>query len=179
MTDNSNSQITVNLTELSFSITGSEAFIEKHIENLKTYINEKSAAPVKIAAVNSNSQIQTEEKKPAGSASNVDKYIENGIYDVDEETNEVSILKAVPGSNKAAKAKNVALILLYAKGTEIQGSEIIPHCVEQACYDMANFSAIFKKKDGNFIRKGNGSSWSLKLTIPGRQAAQKLLEEMI
>lgn len=176
MADEKNFSIAINLSEKSFSINGSEAFIEKYLNELKTYINEDIktlSKPIKTTDIIKPPATQT---TPVAKAN---KYIENGIYYIDEQTGEIKILKPVPGTTKAAKAKNVAMILLYAKNDEMTGSEIIPHCEEQACYDMANFSAIFKKKDGCLIRKGSGANWSIKLTIPGRKAAEEILESMV
>ena len=71
------------------------------------------------------------------------------------------------------------MILLYAKDDTVSSSEVIKHCTDQACFDQANFSSTFKKKDGCFIRQGNGQNWTLKLTVPGKEKAVALLESMI
>lgn len=184
MADNLCTQVVVNLREGTFSLSGTESFVEKHMQELKELI-EKG-----VSNINSPSYAHTiptqscDTKDPMNSviqpgkmASN--KYIDNGVYYIDDTTGEIQILKTVPGKGKAAKAQNVALILLYAKNDIVNSSEIIKHCTEQACFDQGNFSATFKKKDGCFIRQGNGQNWTLKLTIPGKEKAVALLESML
>ncbi len=173
--------VTVNLKEGSFSIAGTESFVQQNIENLKIFIKDnmneiKMNVPV---ITNQCSSANTVEILPQNPEQNTDKYQEKGIYFIDKETGEIQILKNIPGKNKANKSRNVALILLYAKNDVINGSDIKKHCVEQACYDQANFASWFKKKDGCFIRQGNGQSWTLRLTIPGKEEAVALLESMI
>lgn len=177
-----NTQVVVNLKDGSFSISGTEAFIERNIENLKNFIKEnKVEIKTPLPAIsNQCSYVDIAAELPKTyEQKKVNKYQENGIYYIDEETGEIQILKTIPGKNKASKSRNVALILLYAKNDIISGSEIKKHCVEQACYDQSNFAAGFKKKDGCFVRQGNGQNWTLKLTIPGKEEAVTLLESMI
>ena len=51
-------------------------------------------------------------------------------------------------------------------------------CEKQKCYDLKNFAATFKRDMSNFIMKGKGQSWTLELSIPGRDNAIALLESM-
>lgn len=181
MADNLCTQVVVNLKEGTFSLSGTESFVEKHMQELKGLIEKGfSNIPNKPADTiqnNANAIVSTNVTQADQAIGN--KYIDNGIYYVDDTSGEIQILKTVPGKGKAGKAKNVALILLYAKNDVVNSSEIIKHCQEQACFDQGNFSATFKKKDGCFIRQGNGQNWTLKLTVPGREKAVELLESMI
>lgn len=177
----SNSQISVNMKEGSFLISGTEAFVEKNIESLKSFIRENvDKIVMNVPSItNQYTPNKTDSIIPQDSEKQVDKYQEKGIYFVDSETGEIQILKPIPGKSKASKSRNVALILLYAKNDVINGSDLKKHCVEQACYDQSNFAAWFKKKDGCFVRQGNGQNWTLRLTIPGKEEAITLLESMI
>lgn len=177
-----NTQIIVNLKEGSFTITGSEVFVEKHIEKLKTYIESNIKS---IPLVSSTPAIRTECESDSDTSKTVsetpafiNKFIDNAVYYIDE-NGEVNILKKVPGKNKASKSRNIALILLYAKNDIVNSSEIKKHCLNESCYDQSNFSAMFKKKDNSFIRKGNGRNWSLQITKPGKAEAESLLEDML
>ena len=184
MTDSICTQVVVNLKEGTFSLSGSESFVEKHMQELKELI-EKGFKNIPCASNTAdyilkdekNSQVQHGNEKIEAAMTN--KYIDSGIYYIDDVTGDVQILKSVPGKGKASKAKNVALILLYAKDDTVSSSEVIKHCTDQACFDQANFSSTFKKKDGCFIRQGNGQNWTLKLTVPGKEKAVALLESMI
>lgn len=176
------STITVNLNEGYFSISGSEEFIERNQKNLEEFITQNFKHNVKEITNNDENSIEIDEKKIAKTIENRsnDKYIMNGIYAVDQEDGTISILKRIPGKNNAEKIKNVALIVLYAKGEneKVKGSEIKTLCERQKCYDQKNFVAIFKRDMSNFIIKGKGQSWTLELSIPGKENAIQLLESM-
>lgn len=167
--------ITVNLKEGSFSISGNEEFVEKNKEELKEYIL-LNCKKTDLSVVEDKT-LSSEKTKDC----NEDKYIKMGIYAVDKEDGTVTILKKIPGKNNSEKTKNIALVVLYAKGEggKIQGSEIRGLCEKQKCYDSKNFAAIFKRDINNFIMKGKGQSWTLELSIPGKDNAIALLESMI
>lgn len=165
--------ISVNLKERSFTISGTEEFVERNKQELKEIIM-KNIEQEETELVNKN------EDKKEYLAKEQDKYINNGIYAIDNEDGTVTILKRVPGKNNSEKTKNIALIVLFAKGenTRIQGSEIRKLCEKQKCYDAKNFASTFKRDMSNFIMKGKGQSWTLELSIPGRDNAKELLESL-
>lgn len=187
MSDIVNANITVNLKEGSFSISGSELFVEKNKEIVFKFIENNKDTNIKKTSIGINTPsvlpIQKEETKqnnnPNPNINDIKKYIESGIYHIDDNDGKISILQKIPGSNKAEKIKNIALLVLYAKNENINGKELIPQCEKHSCYDSKNFATIFKKEKTNFIRKGNGSSWTLELTQPGKKAVVELLEEMV
>ena len=164
--------ITVNLKERSFTISGTEEFVEKNKQDLKDFIMMNIEQEEMIITNKS------EEEKKAGITEEQDKYIKKGIYAIDSEDGTITILKKIPGKNNAEKTKNIALIVLFAKGEneKILGSEIKRLCEKQKCYDAKNFAAIFRRDISNFIIKGKGQSWTLELSIPGRDNAKELLE---
>lgn len=176
-------EISVNLNEGTFAISGSESFLEKHIESLKNFIKENAknhVTPKSIATEKQNRESNVQQSLPEIKGQNaIDRYENQGIFYVNKETGEIQILKPVPGKSKAQKSRNVALILLYAKNDTVNSNIIKQHCVEQACCDNSNFAKWFKKKDGCFIRQGNGQNWTLKLSTPGKKEAVELLESMI
>jgi hypothetical protein len=165
--------ISVNLKERSFTISGTEEFVERNKQELKEIIM-KNIEQEETEMVNKN------ENKKEYLAKEQDKYINNGIYAIDNKDGTVTILKKVPGKNNSEKTKNIALIVLFAKGedTRIQGSEIRKLCEKQKCYDAKNFASTFKRDMSNFIMKGKGQSWTLELSIPGRDNAKELLESL-
>ena len=176
-----NSKIFINLKDGIFSISGSEVFIEKNIEHIKDYIknNYNSFCNTEMIKVSDNTIKLSDELLVNNDSDKKQKYINAGLFHIDKEKNEIKILKRVPGKSKAEKAKNIAMMLLYIKNTEMSSSEIIPYCVEQACFDQKNFAATFKKLDGYFIKNGKGQGWSLALTIPGREKAEELMDNII
>lgn len=172
--------INVNLKEGSFSITGSEEFIERNKKELEDFIKNNYNEAKSISNTSVIVKDETVEDTITDSKIVEDKYIQKGIYAIDNEDGSITILKKIPGKNNAEKTKNIALLVLYAKGQneKIQGSEIRGLCEKQKCYDPKNFAAIFRRDISNFIIKGKGQSWTLELSIPGRDNAIELLESM-
>ena len=105
------------------------------------------------------------------------KYARVFTYDGDK----VYIHKKVPGNNNATKTKNIALIVLFAKGESIYGDEIKALCEKNGCLDKNNFAGTFEGDTKNFIKKGKkgSSKWTIELTMDGQEAAEALLEEML
>lgn len=181
MEEQKNASVTVNFKDGNVIITGSEEFVEKNMNEVFSFVertihstgSRKTFSETKIEK-GDDFEVENEEE---GYENKDDKYIAAGVYHIDSD-GEISILKKIPGSSKAEKTKNIALIVLYIKKDKVQGKEIIPICEKHACYDQGNFSAIFKNEKTNIVRKGNGQSWTLELTQPGEEAAINLLEEM-
>lgn len=172
--------IQINLKEGSFSITGSEEFIERNKKELEDFMINNFNLGQSILNENHTINSETDSDNSISQKISEDKYIQKGIYAIDSEDGTINILKRIPGKTNAEKTKNIALIVLYAKGEneKIQGSEIRGLCEKQKCYDPKNFAAIFKRDISNFIMKGKGQSWTLELSIPGRDNALELLESM-
>ena len=177
-----NTIVRFNLHEGSFDISGSENFVEKMVPLILSFIDDKKNIVVENKEA-SNDFVQKQENKSVEKAESnvttIDKYIKSGVYHVDAEDGSISILQTVPGTTKAEKARNIALIVLHVKQSKIEGKSIIPICEKHNCYDGANFSTWFKSEKTNVIRKGSGQSWTLELTQPGEQTAIALLEGMV
>lgn len=100
------------------------------------------------------------------------------VFDVTED--KVSVIADIPGNTQAAKAKNLCLLYLFAKlrlGTEIvQNDEVRDVCKEHAVYDSTNFASQMKSQKKLVIATGvKGSpNFTLKLTVPGKKAAEEL-----
>ena len=181
--------VSINLHDGSIVISGSEDFIEKTMKVAFDFVEKNLSLPATpsvlttLAATNqlehnSKEDIVNLESNNTALVPSDDKYIKAGVYHIDADDGSISILKKVPGDNKAEKTKNIALIVLFIKKGKIQGNEIIPICEKHACYDSSNFSAVFKNEKTNIVRKGSGQSWTIELTQPGETAARALLEEM-
>jgi hypothetical protein len=96
----------------------------------------------------------------------------------------VQILKTLPGSGKATKTMNAALLLTFAndligtKSTAIE--EIRGVCSSHACYDAPNFAKSFKNAHGkeSFTISGLGGSQTVSLTHPGKTKAKLLADSL-
>lgn len=181
--------ISVNLKEGVFTISGSETFVESNkqyycdfIENNKDYILKLNSViesrPQQMIFPSAKEQTPKQQNAEVAGTIEKTKYIRAGIYRLDENGN-VTITKKVPGNNKAERTRNIALIVLHAKGEKIQGKDIQYICKKQSCYDSNNFSLIFRNDLNNFVREGNGQTWTLELTNTGEKAAIMLLDRML
>ena len=52
-------------------------------------------------------------------------------------------------------------------------------CEKNECYDSKTFATILGKEKINIVKKGSRKKWTIELTIPGKKAAIKLLDEMV
>jgi hypothetical protein len=184
-----NTSVIINLFEGTISLSGTAEFVEKTMPTVFEFVEKnlsapqkgkRTSAPIELDSINDSVMDEAETKRDTSNTHDEkEKYLKAGIYHIDAEDGEISILQKIPGANKSEKAKNIALIVLYIKGGKIQGKELIPLCEKHACFDSANFASTFKNELTNFVRKGSGQSWTLELTQPGEDAAKALLEEMI
>lgn len=175
-----NFELNVNLTECSFSIKGTEEFIDrksKEIVELFEKFGTRKYVSNEIKQQTNSIILENSSDKHNDTAKSSQKYIDAGLFNVDGDN--VYILRKVPGKNNAEKMKNIALITLYALDKPISSKDIVKNCQKISCYDQKNFSATFKNDtSGSFIRKGSGKLWTLEATIPGMEKAEEILEEM-
>lgn len=101
----------------------------------------------------------------------------------DELEGKLKIIAQMPGNNKADKARSTALVVLF--GNLIRGQmttsadEIREHCLDQGCYDSSNFASHLKGlKDKITMNTKPGGGYDVKLTAPGRKAAQAFVEKL-
>ncbi|KGG54587.1 hypothetical protein [Lactobacillus sp. wkB10] len=165
------SKIELDLSSGSFSISGTEAFINNHLEGIENFISK-------------NKHVSDSEKQNYDNHNftKKDKY-ESTIYKLNQKNKSIEILKPIPGKNKSERMKNVTLITLYAKEhTEnirsAERREIAKLCLKGGCLDSHNMKNVLKKYKKLFILKEDKSSWSVELTTDGEIAAKKLLKEM-
>lgn len=172
-------EINVNLNERSFSIKGTEEYIDRKLKEIMGLMDLSQDCGKQVKIDKSTTAIHEDIKSISdGEQIHYQKYVDAGLISVED--GNVIILRQVPGKNNAAKMKNVALITMFALDTVIEPKILVENCEKLNCYDSKNFSSAFKNdKSGNFIRKGKGQSWSLKLTLPGKDAAISVLEEML
>lgn len=177
-----NYAIEVNLSTRSFSISGDRAFVQSHYQELANLVQQAAPNPLSASQPSDVSgapdSAATEPQRQSAHSADATRYIEYGIYYIDDETGLPVIQAAVPGDNMREKMKNVAFILLFAtRNAPLSASYLKEQCRRQSCLDANNFSKAFEKDRRNFIKKGRAGSreWTLELTVPGHKAASDLL----
>lgn len=190
---NSEAKFYLSIKDGIFEISGSELFVSQQIENFKEIIIEAiqsteespeedflpEAAPPALTQATSqsdkvNSEIADEESFDAGSFSRV--------LHIDGQ--EVRVIKKMPGNTIAKRAINTALAYLWGKRSvgvnAVKYDEIREVCKEQGCLDSSNFSYHMKSAREHIIVSGKkgSSAKTCKLTIPGVERAEELLEDL-
>ncbi|MBR3206570.1 MAG: hypothetical protein IKF58_09195, partial [Bacillus sp. (in: Bacteria)] len=174
------SEINVNLREGSFSINGSEEFIEKHMNDVFGFVEKSIGSATPPIKTTKAIEVATETTKPNANPSTntedrLQKYIDGGALHIDSDGN-VSILGKIPGNNKSDKTRNIAMIILYVKNCPIVGNDIKPICEKHKCLDKAHFANTFDREKKYIVRGGSGRNWTIELTQPGEEKAIELLE---
>lgn len=184
---NSEAKFHLSLQDGVFEISGSELFVSQQIENFKEIIQD--ALQTRKDELNVN-LIEEDGSTPAA------KPIENGeksekgfdkksfprVLHIEDQA--VKIIKMMPGANTAKKAINTALAYLWGMRSvgvdSVSYQEIRDLCQEQGCLDSGNFSSQMKSAREHIIIEGKrGSSAKMcKLTLPGVERAEELLEDL-
>lgn len=169
--------IKFNYKEGKFSISGNEDFINKNLNILLEFVKDNNLVKYQndnkqINDIKINTNINFDE--------NIQKYINAGIVHIDEEGN-ISILKNIPNKNNSDKLRNITLIYLFLKKGNADGNDnnLKTICDKNKCYDSKTFATILGKEKINIVKKGNRKKWTIELTKPGKEAAIKLLDEMV
>lgn len=162
----------ISLGDCVLEFSGSEAFVQKQIDEFKGLIRE-GVKPVK-----SGKQRVKPLKENAGETDDLfDKY--PNVIEYDEES--INILD-VDGKNNTVKTKNLAFIYLWAKEkfhkNAVPTGEIAKQCEAHGCFG-SNFSTVLKDIDKKYVTlKGKGKSQTIKLTAPGRKKAGEYIKSL-
>ena len=187
MEENKNAYISINLSEGSITISGSEAFVEKNMESVFSFVERIPIAITKPDVLREAEKTLLDkdtsddrDKKDVTPSPDKDKFKKAGIYSVDPVDGTLSIHRKIPGKTNAEKMKNVALIVLYEREEAIEGATLKQLCEKQGCWDGNNSAAIFEREFTLFIKKKiSAQKWTIALTIDGERAAKDLMETML
>lgn len=185
---NSEAKLHLSLEDGVFEISGSELFVSQQIENFKEIILE--ALQSRKAESGSIDEATIEREPPAAAPIAEGEKSEHGFDKksfprvLHIEDKEVRIIKKMPGTNNAKKSVNTALAYLW--GMRSVGVEGISYqairdlCQQQGCLDSANFAAHMKNAREYIIIDGKkgSSAKTCKLTLPGVERAEELLEDL-
>ncbi|MEA1619782.1 hypothetical protein SOQ14_12735 [Erythrobacter sp. T5W1-R] len=162
--------------------SGDKDFVMSVIDRYDSLMAHRKPAPAvgEAAPHTPSTSLGNQPNSPAVGGQNLDDF--GSVYDVTE--GKVRIITSVPGNTQAAKAKNLCLLFLFAKLK--LGHEIIPNeevrevCKDHAVYDPTNFASQMKGQKKFVIASGTKGSpnFTLKLTVPGRKAAEELARSL-
>jgi hypothetical protein len=185
---NSEAKLHLSLEDGVFEISGSELFVSQQIENFKDIILEALQSKGNTSPPNpSDSKFEdfpAVDPLPLGSKSEHGFDSKSFPRVLHIEDKDVKIIKKMPGTNNAKKSVNTALAYLWGKRSvgvdEVSSQEIRDLCQHQGCLDSANFSATMQGAREHIIIEGKkGSSTKIyKLTLPGAERAEELLEDL-
>jgi hypothetical protein len=185
---NSEAKLHLSLEEGVFEISGSELFVSQQIENFKEIILE--ALQSKNNNPKSDNCDESGESPPAAQSLSAGEKSEHGFDKksfprvLHIEDKDVKIIKKMPGTNNAKKSVNTALAYLWGKrsvGDEnVSYQDIRDLCQQQGCLDSGNFATQMQGAREYMIIDGKKGSSSkvCKLTLPGVERAEELLEDL-
>jgi len=170
-------KVHISLRDGVLELQGSESFVSSQLQFLEPLIRESFKVVPPAPSQPSNDVSQPANVQVPGNAT-------SGLSDYDtlfaDADGKVQILKNLPGSNKAAKTLNAALLLAYAN--TLKGIDATPYsdvrdlCSSHACLDSGNFSKQMKSQKEFFIVLGSGNAQTIKLTVPGKKKAKDLAD---
>lgn len=167
-------KLTMQFGSAHFVAEGPQAFVIEMLERWQQIVPKN----IESFAVQGTSKSSEHLTKQTGNSSI--EALEN-VYDhVDGKT---KIIAHINGPNKAEKTRSTALLLMYAnylKGQEVTTAEDIREaCADQGCLDSSNFASHLKGlKEKVAMNPKAGGGYDVKLTAPGRKAAQALAESI-
>jgi hypothetical protein len=156
---------------------GPEAFVTSTLENWRSFF--EGTQPLEAAVGSTAATQQTNGTAATANGGGSQKY--ENVFDYAD--GKLKIICHVPGNNKAELTRSTALIYLYGRligGVEPTPSEEIRQaCMDQGCYDPANFAQYLKGlKSRVVMNTKSGGGYDVKLTAPGRKDAKELVEKL-
>lgn len=175
-----NAQAKFSLADGRIEIEGSEAFVESQLAKLEPLIAKmfQQRPPQPVPVTSPNSSATTSNGHPTSNG--LDDYL--NVFALAD--GKIQILQSLPGTGKAGKTFNAALLLAFAN--ELHGfkqtglDDVKSTCTSHACLNSTNFAKTFKGAAGkeSFTISGSGASQSISLTHPGRTKAKTLADSL-
>jgi hypothetical protein len=172
----SDGKVTMQFGAAQFSAEGTENFINSMFEKWTAMLSDSKSSAFAEPATGTSLDNGTKNSTSGGTLNSYEN-----VYD--EIDGKIKIIAHMPGSNKADRTRNTALALMFGnhvKGQSTTSSdEIREHCLDQGCLDSSNFASHLKGfKDKIAMNTKTGGGYDVKLTAPGRKAAQSLVEKL-
>jgi hypothetical protein len=171
-------EVTIDASKGTLSVRGEQAFVSEILDKYKFIFEHAPKAqhqptPSTLAA----SQPAAATGGIGTTADSLDAF--SNVFDVNGDS--VSVLVTPPGNTVAAQTRSLTLLYLFARlkmGDSVVSSEAVKEQLKaHACFDPKNFSTLMKSQKNLISATGKGVL-SLKLTVPGRKAAEELAQNL-
>ncbi len=177
-------KLKVRVDNLEVELVGTEGFVKEYeakfslvekvreLVNIKGNGNEGNGSKTASGRQTSKKENGQGEKKPF-------PY----VFDLSAEKIKITVNK-IPGSNRAEKQVNVALLYLLGmklktgNREEIPTKEIREQCEEHGCLDKPNIARYLREKKKLFSISGRRGSSTIRLTNSGEDEARMLAEHL-
>jgi hypothetical protein len=164
-------EVTIDASRGAVTIRGEQAFVAETLEKYKFVFEQAPKAPAPTGPVQSPPQVQQPADASNGSLDSL-----SSVFDTNGD--DVAILVTPPGNTIAAQTRSLTLLYLYARlkmGEAVVSAEAVKQqCKAHACFDPKNFSTLMKSQKSLITVTGSKTAMALKLTVPGRKAAEEL-----
>lgn len=182
----SNTKVEIQCGEINIKFEGTESFVNDQLKNLKITLEILNGQNIDVKKINSpilkESPLSKPEKSLEGLSDISKKY--PTIFAEDDDNIKI-ILSKLPGKSDKEKSEN--LVLLYALANEdkfqdkkIPYKNLVDLKKDYGIVDKGgNFSSYVKGLKSQIIFNGKGNSATIKLTVPGKQSAEKLCEDIL
>jgi hypothetical protein len=166
-------RISVSVREGTIEIEGSESFVIGQMARFESLIQKALEQAGKRPAAGP-SKDQKESPSEGSKDSSVAEYA--NLYAVAD--GKVQITRDLPGTTKAEKSVNAALLLTHANtllGTDTTSYDAIRNmCSTHGCLDGTNFAKTIRAEKELFIVSGPPKGRVIKLSVPGLKKADVL-----
>ena len=181
-----NTKVQIQQGEISITFEGTESFVKEQLKNLSKTLEILQGQGVAIKTTKPESfKVVPPNKsgKILGGITEISKKYPT-IFAEDDDIVKI-ILSKLPGKTDKEKSEN--LVLLYALANEnkftdkkIPYKNLVDQKKNHGIVDKGgNFSSYVKGLKSQIIFNGKGNNATVKLTVPGRQDAEKLCEEIM
>ena len=170
------SKVTMQFGAAQLSAEGTDQFINNMLDKWTGMLSGSEAAALAKPVVTGSPDGGIASSNPSNSLAAYEN-----VYD--ELDGKIKVIAHMPGNNKADKTRSTALVVMFGNHMKGQSTtsadEIREHCQDQGCLDSSNFASHLKGlKDKIAMNTKTGGGYDVKLTAPGRKAAQALVEKI-
>lgn len=177
-------KVTINLSQGLIEVEGSEEFVSSQVDIFqKTMLPAVQSITDKVAQLKISARTLESDQPVVVSEDVPSQTKHNDVFSMDS-TGQIHILGTI-GTKPTDKTRSLALLYLLAKKelkneNSASAQELREQCKKHGCFDASNFARILEglKIMVMPIGKTNSKNKSYELTVPGKNEALKIAEEL-